>query len=376
MENRPDRKISDLLKDLLDSGVAKGVFPGAAGGIYRKLTNGNIKVFSFSGSTGYGEREQEVNQNTVFDLASLTKPLVTTLSLLTLIGEQRTTWDTSLGDHLGAGIGSDKKNIPLRYLVSHCSGMSPYRPFFKSFRPYCSREGRKKLLSLVASEPLLHTPGEYFCYSDLGFILLGEVVEQCSSSSLDNFFRKRLSRSLGLERDLFFRPQPFRQQVKDRERFAATEKCLWRGRVVRGEVHDEHCYLMGGVAGHAGLFGTVRGVLGLCMAILNHWRGRAMLPFDPELLQGALKRTGKKTTWCLGFDTPTPGRSSGGRLLSPDSVGHLGFTGTSFWIDPEKETIIVLLTNRVHPSRKNQKIKEFRPWFHDRIITALQEFGH
>ncbi|WP_267927419.1 serine hydrolase domain-containing protein [Desulfolithobacter dissulfuricans] len=260
MENRPDRQLTSLLKQLLERGVADGVFPGAAAGIFRRLTSGNIKVFSWAGSTGYGEREQEVDQNTVFDLASLTKPLVITLSLLTLIGEQKTTWDTLLGDHLGARIPADKKDIPLRYLVSHCSGMAPYKPFFKGFRPYCSREGRERLLRLVANEPLLHPPGQDFCYSDLGFMLLGEVVEQCSSSSLDNFFRKRLSSPLGLERVLFFRPGPFR--TEDSGRFASTEKCLWRGRVLRGEVHDEHCYLMGGVSGHAGLFGTVRGCWG------------------------------------------------------------------------------------------------------------------
>ncbi|WP_457573612.1 serine hydrolase domain-containing protein [Desulfolithobacter sp.] len=374
MENRQDRRLASLLKQLLERGVGDGVFPGAVAGVFKGLTYGNIKAYSYAGLTGYGKMEQKVDQNTVFDLASLTKPLVTTLSLLTLIGEQKTAWDTPLGVYLGAVIPADKKDIPLRYLVSHCSGMAPYRPFFKSFRPYFSRKGREKLLHLVAQEPLLSSPGQNFCYSDLGFILLGEVIEQCCSSSLDNFFWQRLSRPLGLERDLFFQSSPFRPM--DSDRFAATEKCHWRGRVLRGEVHDEHCYLMGGVSGHAGLFGTVSGVLELCMAILSHWCGQSRkLPFASVLLHEALSRAGEKTSWCLGFDSPTPGKSSGGKYLSPASVGHLGFTGTSFWIDPEKELVIVLLSNRIHPSRKNEKIKRFRPWFHDRIITALQDYA-
>lgn len=372
MENRQDRQIASLLKQLLERGVTDGVFPGAVVGVFKRLTSGNIKICSYAGLTGYGKIEHCVDQNTVFDLASLTKPLVTTLSLLTLIGEHKTTWDTTLGDHLGARIPADKKDIPLRYLVSHCSGMAPYRPFFKSFRPYFSQKGRERLLRLVAHEPLLYPPGQDFCYSDLGFILLGEVVEECSSSSLDNFFRQRLSSPLGLERDLFFQTNPLRPEESCR--FAVTERCPWRERVLWGEVHDEHCYLMGGVSGHAGLFGTIRGVLGLCMAILSHWCGQSReLPFAPVLLQEALNRAGEETSWCLGFDSPTPGKSSGGRYLSPASVGHLGYTGTSFWIDPEKELIIVLLTNRIHPSRENEKIKRFRPWFHDRVITVLQE---
>ena len=142
---------------------------------------------------------------------------------------------------------------------------------------------------------------------------------------------------------------------------------------MQGEAHDEHCWLMGGVAGHAGLFGTLRGVMGLCAMILDVWnnRGKASFPCGQELLREALTTRHKNGSWCLGFDTPTPGHSSSGQYFSPQSVGHLGFTGTSFWIDPLHDIAIVLLTNRVHPSRINEKIRIFRPYFHDYIMERL-----
>jgi CubicO group peptidase (beta-lactamase class C family) len=144
--------------------------------------------------------------------------------------------------------------------------------------------------------------------------------------------------------------------------------------VLRGEVGDENCWVLGGVAGHAGLFGRLGEVLDLVVAVLEIWQGRQRQPFLPqEVLKGFLEAQSQVqgSTWALGFDRPTPGSSSSGRYLSPRSVGHLGFTGTSFWIDPERDLAIVLLTNRVHPSRDNNRIKEFRPYFHDRVIELL-----
>jgi CubicO group peptidase (beta-lactamase class C family) len=130
---------------------------------------------------------------------------------------------------------------------------------------------------------------------------------------------------------------------------------------------------MNGVSGHAGLFGTVQGVLEMVVHILNRWRGREEHPlYSNTLLQKALTRQYNDQTWCLGFDTPSPTESSGGSYLSKESVGHLGFTGTSFWIDPEKDMVIVLLTNRVYPSRDNEKIKQFRPLLHDTVFRAMK----
>ena len=142
---------------------------------------------------------------------------------------------------------------------------------------------------------------------------------------------------------------------------------------MRAEVHDEHCWLMGGVAGHAGLFGDGQGVLELCYQILSQWVSGHSTYSWSHMLKSGLKRRYKEQTWALGFDTPSSVGSSAGKKISPLSVGHLGFTGTSFWIDPEKELVMVLLSNRVHPSRANTKIKKYRPYFHTKIISTLQQ---
>ncbi|MCW5201302.1 serine hydrolase, partial [Desulfobulbus sp. F4] len=144
-------------------------------------------------------------------------------------------------------------------------------------------------------------------------------------------------------------------------------------KMIRGEVHDEHGWLLNGMAGHAGLFGTVGAVLRLCIAILDAWKEKeagADRSWAAFLPQGLLQQLPEQT-WCLGFDTPTVGTSSSGRYFSPASVGHLGFTGTSFWIDPVKELIVVLLSNRVHPTRENIEIRRFRPHFHDAVIEEI-----
>ena len=143
--------------------------------------------------------------------------------------------------------------------------------------------------------------------------------------------------------------------------------------MLQGEVDDEHCWLMNGVAGHAGLFGTIQGVLEMSAHILNQWQGREEHPaYSNTLLQIALTKQYSDQTWCKGFDTPSQPGSSAGEYISGKSVGHLGFTGTSFWIDPEKDMVIVLLTNRIHPTRDNEKIKKFRPLLYDAVYQAMQ----
>ena len=154
------------------------------------------------------------------------------------------------------------------------------------------------------------------------------------------------------------------------ELFAPTENCAWRGRILCAEVHDDNAYVMGGVAGHAGLFGDIHSVLRLSTFILDMWLGDAVHPnINNEDLRRCMERQNiGASTWGLGFDTPSEKGSSGGRFLSAVSAGHLGFTGTSFWIDKEKQLVMVLLTNRVHPRRDNEGIKDFRPLFHDTVV--------
>jgi CubicO group peptidase (beta-lactamase class C family) len=208
-------------------------------------------------------------------------------------------------------------------------------------------------------------------YSDLGYIILGYLIEKIEEKNLATIFKQKICDPLQLTEKLFFLSICPYLSVK-KEKIAATEDCPWRKKLIQGEVHDEHCWLMGGVAGHAGLFGTAESVLVLCETLLDCWQGTKHHPaFTNGVLRHAFEWKKETSNWALGFDRPTPGKSSCGHFISAQSVGHLGFTGTSFWIDPQHNVVVVLLTNRVHPSRENMKIREFRPLFHNTLMNNI-----
>ncbi|MBM9613144.1 beta-lactamase family protein [Desulfobulbus rhabdoformis] len=357
-------QINKILDTLGAQGVAEGVFSGMSAGVSIGSKNSRFRSFTSAGKTRQDALGTTVSEQTLFDLASLTKPLSTVLLTLQLIGEQKLDWHTPLDRFLELNY----PQVELYHLLNHSSGLPAYHPYFRQFAPRQDKEARQRLFGLIRSEPLIYETGSGSLYSDLGFILLGKLIEQCTGKDLDVLFKERIASPLSLEKDIFFHPIGGEQGPIERE-VAASEACPWRGNILQGEVHDEHCWLMGGVAGHAGLFGSVKGVICLCEQILDLWkRESAQLPIESKILRYALQTKQPHSDWCLGFDTPTPGGSSSGRYFSSTSVGHLGFSGTSFWIDPVKEVIVVLLTNRIHPTRENTKIRSFRPLFHDRIM--------
>ncbi len=371
MQNSYFQPLEKPLETLFEKGLAKGVFTAAACAIFTERGDRPGRLIKTWGRTRKGKKGENVTPYTIFDLASLTKPLCTTLSILCLIDQGVLDWSDSLDKLLKTDIETGKRNIRLDQLLSHSSGLKPYRPYFTDFAPEIKKDNKKKLIKALLKEPLAYEPGSECRYSDLGFMLLGEVVERLSGRQLDSFFNEKIIKPLKIEEALFFNALN-RNKNKKTEKFAATEKCPWRGRVIQGEVHDEHAWLMGGVAGHAGLFGTIKAVLLMTEKILCQWRNQENFPaYSTTTLQKALKKKYSDQTWCMGFDTPTPGGSSGGKYISPRSVGHLGYTGTSFWIDPERDLIMILLTNRVYPTRKNEQIRMFRPLFHDTVIEGL-----
>jgi serine-type D-Ala-D-Ala carboxypeptidase len=204
-------------------------------------------------------------------------------------------------------------------------------------------------------------------YGDLDFIVLGAVLEQVAGERLDTFCERRIYTPLGLS-DTHFNPLPFRG---DRARYAATEQCPWRERVIWGEVHDGNCWAMGGVSGHAGLFATAHDVLRFGEEMLAADRGESAI-FSGELAREFFRRQelAPKSDWALGWDTPTPGHSTSGQHFSARSIGHTGFTGTSLWIDLERGTVIVVLTNRVHLIVKRSQFV-LRPEIHDLIYDSF-----
>lgn len=370
---RSDGKKANLLRYLCQLGVDKTFFSGCTAGISVGSGHDRQRFITGAGKCSYEANSQIVKKATFFDLASLTKPLCTTLCILVLIKQGKLTWDTLLVDCLKEFKNDPyKRNIRIEHLLTHSSGLRAYRPYFRFFKGVFTEEDKERLLKYINSDKIVYDLGTQNLYSDLGYILLGEIIERKSGQKLDHFFAEQITRKLNLENDLFFVPINKESANKFVQDCAATEKCPWRGRIIQGEVHDEHCWLMGGIAGHAGLFGTIEGVLQLCELMLDQWVGKGKNPFLPGLLFKQLFTTpNNKLNWYRGFDRPTPGGSSSGRYFSEKSAGHLGFSGTSFWMDPENKIVVVLLTNRIHPSRENIKIRSFRPWFHDQIMECF-----
>lgn len=366
-----------MLEDIFLEAQKKGVFPGAATAIFQGCGTERKKLIKCYGNTAYqGDDLTSVGPATFYDLASLTKPLATLPALLTLLTAGRIKMEDKLGELLQRDLPREKRDICLRQLLGHSAGLAAHIPFFNHRPgpppPERRDEIRESILAEILAQPLIYPPGSATVYSDLGYILAGMIVEIKSGEDLASFVRKNVYEPLGLSDQLFFNGVNHHHPAS----YAPGEFCAWRQRILHGEVGDENCALLGGVAGHAGLFGNIGGVASLAAYLLDLWQGRAAVELlAPEELRRCFSRQkiNPDTTWALGVDTPSRQGSSGGHLLSEESIGHLGYSGTSFWIDPRRELVVVLLSNRVHPSRYNDQIKKFRPLFHDTVIRLLED---
>ena len=363
-----------FLSSLCWQGVEEGVYPGAAAALVFREKNQWNKVLSACGHTCSGGAGKAVGRETFFDLASLTKPLCTALACLSLASTNKLDLYSSvraLPCCAAYPSHSHWQDIRLVDLLSHCSGLPAYREYYRDFQAVQEVANKGQLLALIQEEALEYQPRSKSLCSDLGYMVLGSIVEEISGLSLDSFFSRILAEPCGLNTGIGFRP--IGQAKANTEQIAATELCPWRRRLLVGEVHDEHAWLMHGVAGHAGLFGQVEAVATLCTLLVDIWHGRANhANLDSHLVREALAYKTEAGLWALGFDRPTPGQSSSGDSFSATSIGHLGYAGTSFWIDLEREIVVVLLTNRVHPSRENRKIQQFRPYFHNSIMEMME----
>ncbi len=346
------------INDLMRKGVKDKVFPG---GVLLVSKNDSIVFFEAYGYANIFSK-RIMTKNTVFDLASLTKPLATTLAVMKLIQQGKLDLEQNLGTVLPEFRNTNKKQIAIRNLLCHNSGLPDYRPYYIELLkiPYNFR--KKALRNFLINEPLIHPIGKNVLYSDLGFMVLEWIVEKVSGRSLDYFVIQDIYRPLGLEH-LFFVNLNSESYM---DCFAATELCPWRKILLDGLVHDDNAYVVGGIAGHAGLFGTAMDVKVLLSSLLFAFHEHSH-DFKKELINKFFERQ-QGSDRALGFDTPSLSDSSCGSLFSKRSIGHLGFTGTSFWMDLDQSIIVILLTNRVHPSRDNNKIKKFRPILHDTVM--------
>ena len=355
------------LNTLFKKALCDSFFSGAAIGISLHAGKKRKEFRECYGKVSYSS-SQIVTPSTFFDLASLTKPLVTTLAVLSLIKEHKLSLDAYLAPYFESEITPEKRDIKIGHLLNHCSGLAAYRPFYKEFSHHPLSERKNRICQSILEEELEYSPQTKTVYSDLGFILLDSIIEKITGTSLEIYIQEKFKKFYGSAQHLVF--NPLEKNIKT---CAATEKCPWRKKVLCGEVQDENTFSVGGISGQAGLFGTIDGVLQITAHILDIWMG---VDENKNIERKQLKyflesKNIKESSWVMGFDTPSSGYSSGGKYLSNKSVGHLGFTGTSFWIDPERELVMVLLTNRVHPTRNNDTIRKFRPLFHDTVIESL-----
>jgi CubicO group peptidase (beta-lactamase class C family) len=366
--------------DSFQEALAKGVFPGAV------LLVGKGEEVILEHAFGFRSVVPEkslMQVGTIFDLASLTKPLATASAIMLLVRERKIRLDdrvTRFFPNFGV---FGKTHVTFRHLLAHCSGLPAWKPYYEEIVKgekdgkinfIASRAAKSYIFQQIHREKPLGPAGQRSRYSDLGFMFLGEVVEEISGWTLDRYCQEKVFKPLGLRSTSFVdltqlrtrRIQPIQEMI------APTEHCPWRKRILCGEVHDDNAYAMGGVVGHAGLFSSAGDIHGFLSRFKRCLRGG-----DPFLSESLLKefltrdKTVEGSTHALGWDTPSRENSSSGSYFSPNSVGHLGFTGTSIWWDLEKDCHIILLTNRIHPSRSNDKIKEFRPYIHDLIMKDL-----
>ena len=355
------KKVDELIKQA----VVDKVFPGAV------LLVSDGETINFHKAYGYADiyTKEPVTIDTIFDLASFTKPLATTLGIMKLIESNRLTIESTIKSIIPLFIGTDKENITIRQLLLHRSGLIAYLPFYKQLcmKPFALR--KKILFEIICSEPLISIAGTKTLYSDLGFMILGEIIEKISNVRLDCFLYENIYKPLQLI-NFFFIDLNSNEPVVSFpiKKFASTEVCPWRKVVLNGAVHDDNAYTLGGIMGHAGLFGTASDVNKLLSEMLLLFHGKLKSCLFNRRLLCEFFTNGRDTGRTYGFDLPSIKGSSSGVFFSKMSVGHLGFTGTSFWMDLSCSRIIIFLTNRVHPDRNNNKIRAFRPALHDAVM--------
>jgi CubicO group peptidase (beta-lactamase class C family) len=302
-----------------------------------------------------------VKLNTAYDLASLTKVVATTTTAMMLFERGRFDFDTPLVQVLpefDPKADPRRQRVTMRMLLAHSSGLPVYAPLFQN------AQNREAMLAAACSVPLEADPGTSVGYSDIGFILLGAALERLAEEPLNRFCQREIFEPLGMLRACFCPPPGWRDAIPPTENSQPL-----RQRVIQGEVQDENAAAMGGVAGHSGLFACAQEIAVFAECILNG--GAPILKPETVDLFTQRETSPPGTSRTLGWDTPSA-PSQSGHFFSSTSYGHLGFTGTSLWIDPERRITVTLLTNRTWPDRKSEAIKQLRPLLHNSIVETLK----
>jgi serine-type D-Ala-D-Ala carboxypeptidase len=348
---------------IIRQAIAERAFPGAALAITYRAELVATQGF---GCFTYDEKAPAVQPDTVFDLASLTKVLATTALAMLLYDRGELLLDEPVAQTVPEFVAlapkhqqAKRKAVTIRMLLAHSSGLPAYEKLFEFAGT------RQDLINAALTTRLTALPGTRARYSDIGFILLGELLARKAGLALDSFAAQEIFTPLGMRQTRFQPPPQWKAEIPPTE-----DDRKFRQRVIQGDVNDENAYVMGGVAGHAGVFAPATDVAGFAECMLRG--GSPLLKGETVKVFTHCEPSPPGTTRALGWDTPSRPHSSSGGLFSLQSFGHLGFTGTSLWIDPGRKLSVTLLTNRTWPDRASQMIRLVRPQVHDAIVEALE----
>ncbi|NTU58108.1 MAG: beta-lactamase family protein [Chlorobiaceae bacterium] len=358
-ESLQARDFSQLEK-LMNQAVKDSVFPGASLAV---LYRGDIVYHRAFGHLTYDPKSAPADTSTIYDAASLTKAIVTTSIVMQLVERDSLDIHAPVARYRPAFAAEGKGRITVEQLMRHHSGLRAHSFFSKSCRT------PEEVFSAIEKDSLNYPTGTKTVYSDLGFILLGRIVETRTGNSLPANFNARFAAPLGMRSTMFNPPSELLSRI------APTEPDhQWPLSTPRPLVNDQNAALIGGAAGHAGLFTTTGDLCKMVRMLMNGGTFGGKSFMRPETVGKFLKKTGSPRA--IGWDMVTPGgSSSAGSRFSGSSWGHLGYTGTSIWVDPEKELAVILLSNRVWPSSENIRIRKFRPMLHDTVVECIEADG-
>lgn len=352
-------------------------FPG---GVLLVSVGGEAVFYEAFGSRSIDPNVTKLTEGMVFDVASLTKPIVTATLVMRLIDDGLLGLDKKVTEILPDFTGRGKELITIRSILKHMAGFPATMPYYEAVREaegntkrslMWTDEARSIVYDEINRSKLEYLPGSRSVYSDVGFIVLGRVIETIYDSTLEKIAHREIFQPLRMKSSGLVNLAEL-QAAKLEQNFTEivpTAYCPWRRKMLCGEVHDDNAWCMGGVAGHAGLFSNADDINRFIVELLEVRNGRS--DFVSKQLLSQFWTRGENDSWALGWDTPSINDSSAGEHFSRDAVGHLAFTGCSIWIDPARQLAVTLLTNRIHPSTENQLIRTFRPIIHDAVMEAL-----
>ncbi|MBZ0199031.1 MAG: beta-lactamase family protein [Ignavibacteriaceae bacterium] len=341
------------------NGINDTAFPGAVVLISK---DGKIFYERAYGHFTYEKNSNPVKTTTMFDLASLTKVIATTNAVMICVDRGLFSLDDKVVKYIPEFGANGKDIVTIKNLMMHNAGLIAWKPFFKT-----DIKTADELLNYIYNSELKYEPGTKTVYSDWGLITVGKIIERVTGNTLDEFCSKEIFKPLGMTRTMFNPPAELKNEIMPTEL-----DNYWRHRLVQGTVHDETSDMLGGVAGHAGLFSTAGDIAKISQMLLQKGSYDGKQYIKPETVEMFIKRQSSKSSRAIGWDTKTKEASTAGTLFDLTSYGHTGFTGTSVWTDPTRKLFVVFLTNRVYPTRENSKLYQIRRRLHDAVINAIE----